>query len=43
MIFTIQDYKEAFLFGDSFKTLSMAPVAPKTRILAAVEQLWSLK
>jgi hypothetical protein len=39
MIFPIQDYKEAFLFGDSFKTLSMAPDAPKTRILAAVEQL----
>jgi hypothetical protein len=39
MIFTIQDYKEAFLFDDSLKTLSMSPVDPKTRILAAVEQL----
>ena len=28
MLFTIQDYKEAFLFDDSFKTLSVAPDDP---------------
>jgi len=39
MIFTIQDYKEAFLFDDSLKTLSMAPDDHKARILAAIEQL----